>query len=167
MGEDRQIEPKTGLSCDNDSTINSHTMTQEIKSTDINMDWSNCNCDTKTDGINGPVNDTKTDGIKGPINDTKNQVSLTKPQDEVKYRRVSESSVPHSDVHHMHHVKRRVLNGGVSPVTEETYRLDLVEPPYRSRSQTPTRELSRQKTRINQASRHLPTWDIIDTDADR
>ena len=124
------------------------------------MDWSNYKGDNKTEET------------KSSISDTRNQSSFKKPPDEVKYRRVSESAMLHGKVCPVvRHVKRRVLNGGVSPVCEETYTnltLDSENSLYRSRSQTPTRELSRHKTRVNQAKRHsLPTWDIIDTDADR
>ena len=154
MGEDSENagKVKNGLICDNRLAENAHTKdTLKQKSKLNNMEWSNFDSNQ----------------MEIVHENNNNKVPSTKLDDDVKHRRVSESCLPHDGERNRasHHAKRRVLNGGVSPVSGEAQNfrsraLDSEKLLYRSRSYTPTR-LHHEKTH------HLPTWDIIDTDLDR
>ena len=154
MGEDSENvgKVKNGLIRDNRLVVNSHIKDiLKQKSKLNNMERSNF--------------DRNEMEIEQENNN--NKMPSTKMDDNVKHRRISESCLPHDGESSRvsHHVRRRVLNGGVSPVNEEAQSLrsrtlDSEKLLYRSRSYTPTR-LHHEKTH------HMPTWDIIDTDEDR
>ena len=154
MGEDSENagKLKNGLICDNRMAENAHIKdTLKQKSKLNNMEWSNFDSNQ----------------MEIVHENNNNKVPSTKLDDDVKHRRVSESCLPYDGERNRasHHAKRRVLNGGVSPVSGEAQNfrsrtLDSEKLLYRSRSYTPTR-LHHEKTH------HLPTWDIIDTNEDR